>query len=90
MFLQAAGGDQKGSHQVTYPYFTAFINLLNNMELVKRIYTSATKGNTARELTKGECWLLGLEPLVDWLHCCCVVGIRSLLTLHVQNHFEER
>ena len=47
-----AGGGQ-GKKQVTYPYFTAFVYLLNNMEMVKKIFTSATKGYTDRELTKG-------------------------------------
>ena len=46
-----AGGEK--AHQVSFPYFTAFISLLNNMELVKMIYTSLTKNNLKAEVTKG-------------------------------------
>jgi len=50
--VTVAGGEK--AHQVTFPYFTAFISLLNNMELVKQIYKSASRGNTAAEITKAE------------------------------------
>lgn len=50
---QAAGGGQ-GVHRVSFPYFMAFNSLLNNMELVKRIYLNATNGHRDQELTKGE------------------------------------
>ncbi len=56
ILLQIAGGEK--AHQVTYPYFIAFISLLNNMELIKKIYMSATKGNTNIELTKGKVFLI--------------------------------
>ena len=46
-------GHAVGMKQVSYPYFIAFISLLNNMELVKQIYTSAAKNNLDAELTKG-------------------------------------
>jgi len=38
---------------VSYPYFMAFISLLNNMELLKQIYKMATKRSSVTELTKG-------------------------------------
>jgi len=41
-------------NQVTFPYFMAFNTLLNNMELIKRIYLNFTKGNFATEVTKEE------------------------------------
>lgn len=41
-------------NQVTFPYFMAFNTLLNNMELIKRIYLNFTKGNFAAEVTKEE------------------------------------
>ncbi|XP_013779332.1 calcium-binding mitochondrial carrier protein Aralar1-like [Limulus polyphemus] len=43
-----------GGHVVTFPYFMAFNSLLNNMELVKRIYLNFTKGNVNQEVTKEE------------------------------------
>ena len=46
-----AGGEK--AHQVTFPYFVAFISLLNNMELIKKIYTIGTKAVGSSELTKG-------------------------------------
>lgn len=52
--LVAVAGSQTGGHQVTYPYFIAFNTLLNNMEIIKRIFFSFTKGNTQIEVTKEE------------------------------------
>jgi len=49
--MQVAGGG-KGK-MVSYPYFMAFISLLNNMELLKQIYDLATKRSKVAELTKG-------------------------------------
>lgn len=43
-----------GGHRVTFPYFMAFNSLLNNMELVKKIYLSHTKGNINREVSREE------------------------------------
>ncbi|KAG8276353.1 hypothetical protein J6590_067668 [Homalodisca vitripennis] len=51
--VAAAGGGQSG-HKVSFPYFMAFNSLLNNMELVKRIYLNATNGQKDQELTKEE------------------------------------
>ncbi|XP_040172502.1 calcium-binding mitochondrial carrier protein Aralar1 isoform X4 [Anopheles arabiensis] len=41
-------------HRVSFPYFMAFNSLLNNMELIKRIYLNATSGNRAEPITKDE------------------------------------
>jgi hypothetical protein len=60
--VQVAGGD-RGKKQVSYPYFTAFIGVLNNMELVKQIFNSATKGNVTAEITKGISWVLIIKHL---------------------------
>jgi len=51
--ISIAGGGH-GMKKVSYAYFIAFISLLNSMELVKQIYSSASKGNHAKELTKEE------------------------------------
>ncbi|KAL3210654.1 hypothetical protein MRX96_036938, partial [Rhipicephalus microplus] len=52
--LVAVAGSASGGHQVTFPYFMAFNSLLNNMELVKKIYLNFTKGNSSLEVTKEE------------------------------------
>lgn len=50
--LQAAGGST--SHMVSFSYFNAFNALLNNMELVRKIYS--TLAGTSRDtlVTKGQ------------------------------------
>lgn len=40
--------------KISFPYFIAFNSLLNNMELVKKIYLNATHGDRLREITKEE------------------------------------
>ena len=40
--------------QVSYPYFQAFISLLSNIELMKKIYLNATDGSRTQEITKGK------------------------------------
>ncbi|XP_022193293.2 LOW QUALITY PROTEIN: calcium-binding mitochondrial carrier protein Aralar1 [Nilaparvata lugens] len=52
--LVAAAGGLQGGHKVSFPYFMAFNSLLNNMELVKRIYLNATNGHRNQEITKEE------------------------------------
>lgn len=52
--LVAVAGAGTGGHQVSFPYFIAFNTLLNNMELVKRMYLSFTKGNIHLEMTREE------------------------------------
>lgn len=46
--LTACFPDQK----VSYPNFAAFISLLSNIELIKRIYLNASNGSRTAELTK--------------------------------------
>ncbi|XP_017481436.1 PREDICTED: calcium-binding mitochondrial carrier protein Aralar1 isoform X1 [Rhagoletis zephyria] len=41
-------------HKVSFPYFIAFTSLLNNMELIKRIYLHAAQGNRHEPVTKDE------------------------------------
>merc|ERR1719464_2658213 len=40
--------------QVSYPFFVAFINLLSNIELIKKVYLNATNGSRTFEVTKEE------------------------------------
>ena len=51
--INAADGGSGGSKQVSYPYFVAFISLLSNIELIKKIYLNATNGSRIQEITKG-------------------------------------
>ncbi|XP_063979966.1 calcium-binding mitochondrial carrier protein Aralar1 isoform X1 [Diachasmimorpha longicaudata] len=51
--LMAAVGTA-GGRKVSFPYFMAFNSLLNNMELIKRIYLNATGGHRYQEVTKEE------------------------------------
>ena len=41
-------------HQVSFPFFMAFISLLSNIELIKKIYLNATNGSRNTEVTKGK------------------------------------
>jgi solute carrier family 25 aspartate/glutamate transporter 12/13 len=41
-------------HKVSFPYFMAFCSLLNNMELIKRIYLAAAEGNRLEPITKDD------------------------------------
>jgi solute carrier family 25 aspartate/glutamate transporter 12/13 len=50
--FKAVGGLQ-GGKRVSFPYFMAFTSLLNNMELIKRIYLNATAEHKTHEITKG-------------------------------------
>jgi len=48
---------QLGEHEsewVSYPYFKGLISLLNDMELMKRIYLSATDRSKEKEITMGK------------------------------------
>lgn len=51
--IEAAKQSQGGS-RVSFPYFIAFNSLLNNMELVKRIYLNVTNGHRTQEVSKEE------------------------------------
>lgn len=50
--VAVAGG--RGTTRVTFPYFMAFNNLLNNMELIKKVFTTVSKNNLKQPLTKEE------------------------------------
>lgn len=41
-------------HKVSFAYFMAFNSLLNNMELIKRVYLNATGGSRLEAITKDE------------------------------------
>merc|ERR1712241_794609 len=43
-----------GGQRVSYAYFTAFLSLLSNMELIKKVYLNATNGSRSIEITKEE------------------------------------
>ncbi|XP_029660479.1 calcium-binding mitochondrial carrier protein Aralar1 isoform X4 [Formica exsecta] len=51
--IAAVSAGQSG-RKVSFPYFMAFNSLLNNMELIKRIYLNATNGHRYQEVTKEE------------------------------------
>ncbi|KAL8561913.1 hypothetical protein ACOMHN_046703 [Nucella lapillus] len=51
--MVAAMGEER-HRKISYAYFTAFISLLNNIELVRRIFLAATRRDTTREVTKEE------------------------------------
>ncbi|XP_076092098.1 electrogenic aspartate/glutamate antiporter SLC25A13, mitochondrial-like isoform X1 [Mytilus galloprovincialis] len=69
-----------GHRHVSYAYFSAFVSLLNNMELVKKLYLAITRGNRNVEVTKEEMLYQAQEfaqitPLeIDIL--CQLVGIQ--------------
>ena len=50
-------------HQVSFPFFMAFISLLSNIELIKKIYLNATNGSRTTEVTKGV-FLLKIEKIL--------------------------
>ncbi|GAB1867956.1 Calcium-binding mitochondrial carrier protein Aralar1 isoform X3 [Camponotus japonicus] len=52
--LVAAISTGQSGRKVSFPYFMAFNSLLNNMELIKRIYLNATNGHRYQEVTKEE------------------------------------
>ncbi|XP_059091848.1 calcium-binding mitochondrial carrier protein Aralar1-like isoform X1 [Tigriopus californicus] len=52
--INAASGGVGGTQQVSYPFFVAFISLLSNIELIKKIYLNATNGSRLQEVTKEE------------------------------------
>ncbi|KAG5283443.1 hypothetical protein AALO_G00042140 [Alosa alosa] len=50
--VSAAGGAT--SHMVSFSYFNAFNSLLNNMELIRKIYSTLSGTRKDTEVTKGE------------------------------------
>ncbi|XP_026321987.1 calcium-binding mitochondrial carrier protein Aralar1 isoform X2 [Hyposmocoma kahamanoa] len=49
-----ASGFPQGERKVSFPFFMAFNSLLNNMELIKRVYLNASQGSKTHEVTKEE------------------------------------
>jgi len=52
--LRAAAQGGPNGQSVSYAYFIAFISLLSNMELIKKVYLNATNGSRTVEITKEE------------------------------------
>jgi len=52
--LRAAAQGGPNGQSVSYAYFIAFISLLSNMELIKKVYLNATNGSRTIEITKEE------------------------------------
>jgi len=52
--LRAAAQGGPNGQSVSYAYFIAFISLLSNMELIKKVYLNATNGSKTLEITKEE------------------------------------
>jgi len=50
--LRDAANAEYGDQKVSYAYFTAFLSLLSNMDLIKKIYLNATNNSKTVELTK--------------------------------------
>ena len=46
------GGEKQ--RQISYAYFSGFISLINNLELVKKIYMAVTRRDETKLITKGE------------------------------------
>ncbi len=59
--IAVARGSSNASSKVSYAYFVAFISLLNNMELIKKIYLQATGNNYELEVTK-----IFLSSIFEW------------------------
>ena len=49
-----AQGGTGGQQNVSFAFFIAFISLLSNMELIKKVYLNATNGSRTVEITKEE------------------------------------
>ncbi|KAG5887871.1 hypothetical protein JTB14_011406 [Gonioctena quinquepunctata] len=52
--IEAAQHQVQGASRISFPYFIAFNSLLNNMELVKRVYLNVTNGHRTQEVSKEE------------------------------------
>ena len=46
------GGEKQ--RQINYAYFSGFISLINNLELVKKIYMAVTRRDETKLITKGD------------------------------------
>ncbi|KAJ2952186.1 hypothetical protein O0L34_g4466 [Tuta absoluta] len=73
----SASGFPQGERKISFPYYMAFNSLLNNMELIKRVYLNATSGSRTQEVTKEEFlhsaqMMSQITPLeVDILYTLC-------------------
>ena len=56
--------------QVSFPFFMAFISLLSNIELIKKIYLNATNGSRTIEITKGTSFICKI--IVRFLLFCTI------------------
>lgn len=52
--LSAIAKAGPNGNQVSYAYFVAFISLLSNTELIKRVYLNSTQGSRTEAVTKDE------------------------------------
>ncbi|XP_035709306.1 calcium-binding mitochondrial carrier protein Aralar1 isoform X2 [Folsomia candida] len=52
--LEAVARQLGDGESVSYPFFVAFNSLLNNMELMKKVYLQASRGLPSTEITKHE------------------------------------
>ena len=73
-------------HQVSFPFFMAFISLLSNIELIKKIYLNATNGSRTTEVTKGVfLWNIEKNYLFK-LYFFLYRGILAFCSNDVTNH----
>jgi hypothetical protein len=89
MNLISAAQASGGSQTISFPYFVAFISLLSNIELIKKIYLNATNGSRTTEVTKGKVEgvftrLITVERLGFCLTGMCMLGQESVAPIHVQ------
>jgi hypothetical protein len=86
MNLISAAQASGGSQTISFPYFVAFISLLSNIELIKKIYLNATNGSRTTEVTKGK--VEGVFTRLITLGFCltgmCMLGQESATPIHVQ------
>ncbi len=75
-FYQAAGGST--SHMVSFSYFNAFNSLLNNMELIRKIYSTLAGTRKDTLVTKG-------AHIVKLLWCCVLCLSAKMLHECVRN-----
>ena len=52
--LRAIAQGGNNGQTVSFAYFIAFLSLLSNMELIKKVYLNATNGSRTQEITKEE------------------------------------
>ena len=52
--LRSIAHNGPNGQSVSYAFFVAFLSLLSNMELIKKVYLNATNGSRTQEITKEE------------------------------------